>query len=152
MSTRKLCKQVGEDVLDVFLTCLFISAPAWSSHNKQSGWPPNAAMWVGVCANLEVTAFTPQPTWTSRITHSSCQRYTHKKSLKTARNKTCAAVIHCFWVANAAGRDRYSRLRGAISHCASESLEFPHLLALGMHPIHVKATSISPGLPFFSWL
>lgn len=53
-------------------TCLLISAPAWSSHNKHSGWPPNAAMWVGVCANLEVTAFTPQPTWTRRITHSSC--------------------------------------------------------------------------------
>ena len=53
-------------------TCLLISAPVWSSHNKHSGWPPNAAMWVGVCANLEVTVFTPQPTWTRRITHSNC--------------------------------------------------------------------------------
>lgn len=56
-------------------TCLLISAPVWSSHNKHSGWPPNAAMWVGVCANLEVTEFTPQPTWTRRMTHSSCGRY-----------------------------------------------------------------------------
>ena len=54
------------------LTCLLMSAPAWSSHNRHLGWPPNAAMWVGVCANLEVTAFTPHPTWTRRITHSSC--------------------------------------------------------------------------------
>lgn len=53
-------------------TCLLISAPAWTSHSRHSGWPPNAAMWVGVCANLEVTAFTSQPIWTSCITHSSC--------------------------------------------------------------------------------
>jgi len=53
------------------LTCLLISAPVCSNHNKQSGWPPKAAMWVGVWANLEVTALTPQPTWTRRITHSS---------------------------------------------------------------------------------
>lgn len=53
-------------------TCLLTSAPAWSSHRRHSGWPPNAAMWVGVCANRDVTAFTPQPTWTRRITHSSC--------------------------------------------------------------------------------
>lgn len=83
---RKLCEKGWEWVW--YRTCLLISAPAWSNHNKHSGWPPKAAMWVGVCANLEVTAFTPQPTWTRRITQSSCED-TSAMHIKSDRPITC---------------------------------------------------------------
>lgn len=56
-------------------TCRLMSAPACSSHSRQSGWPPNAAMWVGVWAKRDVSEFTPQPTCTRRIMHSSWCRY-----------------------------------------------------------------------------
>lgn len=72
MISRYLVVSVEACVECACHTCLLTSAPAWSSHRRHSGWPPNAAMWVGVCANRDVTAFTPQPTWTRRITHSSC--------------------------------------------------------------------------------
>lgn len=90
-------------------TCLLISAPAWTSHSRHSGWPPNAAMWVGVCANLEVTAFTSQPIWTRRITHSSCveakqvehkrhsvysDSQTHNAKKKTKNPKQTRAGMH----------------------------------------------------------
>lgn len=104
-------------------TCLLISAPASSSHNKHPGWPPKAAMCAGVCANLEVTAFTPQPTWTRRTTQSNCEEIKIRpmyRKLDRLQGVCSDSFIH--W----AGIDMYN------NYCVA----WLGFLAVGMHPIN----------------